>query len=52
MISCFSNLQCEWQIEATNSSHIIRLEITDSVIEYHTDCVYDTGEVFDGNVEF
>lgn len=39
---------CLWRIEADNVTDAIRLEITDASIEYHADCVYDYGEVFDG----
>ena len=44
----FSNEDCEWLIEAENITHMLRLEVTDSAIEYHADCVYDAAEVFDG----
>jgi hypothetical protein len=45
----YSNQQCEWRIEAANITDAIRMEITDAEIEYHASCVYDHGEVFDGN---
>ena len=45
-----SNQACEWRIEAGNITDAIRMEIIDAEIEYHADCVYDHGEVFDGNV--
>jgi len=46
----FSNLYCEWIIQAVNATDAVRLEVTDAAIEYHADCVYDTGEVFNGNL--
>ncbi|KAL4230136.1 hypothetical protein ACF0H5_010521 [Mactra antiquata] len=39
---------CVWRIEADNVTDAIRLEITDIAVEYHANCVYDFGEVFDG----
>ena len=45
-----SNEDCEWLIEAENITHMLRLEVTDSAIEYHTDCVYDVAEVYDGKI--
>ena len=37
-----------WLIQAENITDAIRLDVVDAAIEYHADCAYDMGEVFDG----